>query len=152
MLLRVPVTAFCPEERLAPKTIPSLSSFSLILTFLRLGLCTQTHIFVLVQHSENDGLVAVWTALCPAAAVELVDLQLAEVHGQLTELALARVLLDFLGLWEDGAHGPNSPRKLKPIRESAGKGQRQRLFLGGREVSSLLSIAPRNKHHDQKAT
>lgn len=68
------------------------------LPFLGLGLCTQTHIFVLGQHSENDGLVAVWTALCPAAAVELVDIQLAEVHGQLTELALARVLLDFLGL------------------------------------------------------
>lgn len=108
MLLRVPVIASCPGEHLALETIPSLSRFSLILTFLSLGLCTQTHSFVLGQHSENDGLVAVWTALCPAAAVELVDIQLAEVHGQLTELALGRVLLDFLGLWKDGGHGPNS--------------------------------------------
>lgn len=110
MLLRVPVIASCPGERLALETIPSLPSFSpiLILTFLGLGLCTQTHSFVLGQHSENDGLVAVWTALRPAAAVEFVDIQLAEVHGQVTELAQVRVLLDFLGLWKDGGHGPNS--------------------------------------------
>lgn len=74
------------------------------LPFLRFGLCTQTHSLVLGQHSENDGLFAVWTALRPAAAVELVDIQLAEVHGQVTELALARVLLDFLGLLVHSVH------------------------------------------------
>lgn len=45
--------------------------------------------------------------LCPAATVGLVDVQIAELHGQLTELALGRVLLAFLGLWEVGGHRPN---------------------------------------------
>lgn len=47
---------------------------------------------------ECDGLVAVWTMLCPAATVGLMDIQIAKLHGQLTELALGRVLLAFLGL------------------------------------------------------
>lgn len=94
-------------RRLAPAAALSLSSFLLPLTFLRLALCTQTHIFVLGQYSEFDGLVAMWTMLCPAATVGLVDVQTAELHGQLTELALGRVLLVFRGLWEDGGHRPN---------------------------------------------
>lgn len=68
------------------------------LPFFRPGLCAQTHLFVLGQHSEYDGLVAVWTTLCPAATVGLMDIQLAEVHGQVTEFALGRMLLDVLGL------------------------------------------------------
>lgn len=107
MLLRVPVLASCPGDCLALETILPLSSFSLMLTFFRPGLCAQTHLFVLGQHSEYDGLVAVWTTLCPAATVGLVDIQLAEVHGQVTEFALGRMLLDVLGLWEDGGHGTN---------------------------------------------
>jgi hypothetical protein len=49
---------------------------------------------------EQDELVAVGTALCPAATKGLVHLQPAEVHGQLTEFAFAGVLQAFLSLWE----------------------------------------------------
>lgn len=108
VLLRVPVLASFLPRRLALETVLPLSSFSLMLTFLMLGLCPQTHNFMLGQHSECDGLVAVWTALCPEATVGLMGIQFAEVHSQITELAPGRVLLDFLGLWKDGGHGPNS--------------------------------------------
>lgn len=85
----------------------SFSDFSLLLTFLRSALCSLTHIFVLGQYSECDGLVTVWTMLCPAATMGLMDIKIAELHGQLTELALGRVLLALLGLWKDGGHKPN---------------------------------------------
>lgn len=107
ILSRVLLLASCPGDCLALGAAPSLSSFSLLLTFLRLALCTQTQVFVLGQYSEYNALVAVWTMLCPAATVVLMDVQLAELHSQLTELALGRVLLAFLGLWEDGEHRPN---------------------------------------------
>ena len=107
MQSRVLLLASCPGDCLALEAALSLSSFSLLLTFLRPALCTQTHGFVLRQYLECDGLVAVWTMLCPAATVGLMDIQIAKLHGQLTELALGRVLLAFLGLWEDGGHRPN---------------------------------------------
>lgn len=53
-------------------------------------------------------MVAVWTALCPAATVGLMDIQIAEMNSQLAELALGRVLLAFLGQGEDGRRNTNT--------------------------------------------
>lgn len=62
------------------------------------GLLSPTHISVLGQHAEHDVLAAVCAELCLPATVVLMDLQLVEAHGQLTELALDRALWAFLGL------------------------------------------------------
>lgn len=63
-----------------------------------LGLLTLTLISVLGPQLEHDELATVRAELCPVATVVLVDLQLAETHGYLTELTLNRALLAFLGL------------------------------------------------------
>lgn len=53
---------------------------------------------MLGQLTEHDEPAAVRAALSPRPAVVLVGLQLAEVHGQLAELALHRLLQVIVGL------------------------------------------------------
>lgn len=92
---------------------------------------------VLGPQLAHDELATVRAGLCPVATVVLVDLQLAETHGCLTELTLNRTLPAFLGLLggRQGGHG------LGPAATAAGLGIRAYFLRGLKPIRKQMGRA-----------